>query len=37
MPRISEFYGIVMYGRFEPASGVHIERRTVKERTTAHA
>jgi hypothetical protein len=27
----------VLYGNFEPASGVHINRRTVRERTTANA
>jgi hypothetical protein len=27
----------VLYGNFEPASGVHITRRTVRERTTANA
>ncbi|MEA2373387.1 MAG: hypothetical protein QOH12_3781 [Solirubrobacteraceae bacterium] len=27
----------VLYGSFEPASGVHIARRTVREPTGAHA
>jgi hypothetical protein len=27
----------VLYGNFEPASGVQITRRTIRERTTAHA
>jgi uncharacterized protein DUF2442 len=27
----------VLYGNFEPASGVHIARRTVRERTAVHA
>lgn len=27
----------VLYGRFEPASGVRIARRTIQERTTAPA
>lgn len=27
----------VLYGRFEPASGVQLERRTIKEPTPAHA
>jgi hypothetical protein len=27
----------VLYGNFEAASGVHIPRRTVRERTTSHA
>lgn len=27
----------VLYGRFEPASGAQIERRTIKEPVTAHA
>jgi len=27
----------VLYGNFEAASGVHIARRTVRERTAAHA
>lgn len=27
----------VLYGRFEPASGAHIERRTIREPTPTHA
>jgi hypothetical protein len=27
----------VLYGNFEPASGIHVGRRTIRERTAAHA
>ena len=27
----------VLYGNFEPASGVRLARRTIRDRTTAHA